>query len=281
MQTLKTSVLGLTVAGCLAGCSNALYFYETEKISLTVEARPDSSQPVQGSLGIKQRVVLIAPQKRKNDDALSAISSFSFKIIPKPNTPFNPVLIQTAFITGEAAACLSEPEAQLAAQAIAFDHVNLSAGAKYTLMRNIVNSLKEQNTEEDNKHLDLLSGLGKSVVPAAYPVPIFRLDSTNNLDITSAKGADVEYADIDSALSYWGELDGSVQKLKFVLSDPGQYKFKDIPVTNEMIKNGLQNEQETTQQEVDRISSELGKNPIYLDAVQYFIDKYIKNSIRD
>ena len=62
----------------LTGCSNALYFYETEKISLTAEARPDSSQPVQGSLGIKQRVVLIAP-KGRNNDAVSSISSFSKK----------------------------------------------------------------------------------------------------------------------------------------------------------------------------------------------------------
>lgn len=126
MQTkaMKTYAIALCLAGFLPGCTNALYFYETEKISLTAEARPDSTQPVQGSLGIKQRVVLIAPKKSDNDDALSAISSFSFNIIPKAGTILNPVLIQTAFITGEAAASLKTPEAaSAAAQAIQQDLV--------------------------------------------------------------------------------------------------------------------------------------------------------------
>ncbi|WP_297326016.1 hypothetical protein [Nitrosomonas sp.] len=101
----------------LIGCVNPpMYFYETEKISLTVEARPDSSQPVQGSLGIKQRLALVAPKKNQNDsskgvgEAVSALSSFSFKIMPEKNNLFDPVLIQTAFITGEAAAKLNNPE---------------------------------------------------------------------------------------------------------------------------------------------------------------------------
>lgn len=129
MQAMKTYSIALYLASFLPGCTNALYFYETEKLSLTVEARPDSSQPVQGSLGIKQRVVLIAPKKRdtpmKNDsdDAVSAISSFSFNIIPE-GIIFHPVLIQTAFITGEAATSLNTPEtASAAALAITLDGV--------------------------------------------------------------------------------------------------------------------------------------------------------------
>jgi hypothetical protein len=280
MQTLKNCLLRFVLVGCLAGCSNALYFYETEKISLTLEARPDSSQPVQGNLGVKQRVVLIAPKKNENEDALSAISSFSFKIIPKPDTIFNPVLIQTAFITGEAASSLKELEAQLAAQAIALDQANLSVGTNITLMRNIVNSL-DKNSKQDQKHIDLLNGLGRSVVPEKYPVPIFGLDGSGNLDIASGKNSDVTYTDINSALSYWGELDGSSQKIISALNKPGQYKFQEIPVSNEMIKNGLQKEYSETKKESDRISSDLGKSPIYLDAVQYFIDKYIKKTITD
>lgn len=97
----------------LTGCANSIYFYETEKISLTVEARPDSTQPVQGNLGLKQRVALIVPKKsnnaEKDGEALSTISSFDFRI--KDDEDFfrlNPVLIKTAFITGEAASNLYE-----------------------------------------------------------------------------------------------------------------------------------------------------------------------------
>ena len=100
----------------LTGCANSIYFYETEKISLTVEARPDSTQPVQGNLGIKQRVALIVPKKSndnadgkdgkdgKDGEALSTVSSFDFRIIDDENFfRFNPILIRTAFVTGEAA----------------------------------------------------------------------------------------------------------------------------------------------------------------------------------
>lgn len=92
----------------LTGCANSIYFYETEKISLTVEARPDSTQPVQGNLGIKQRVVMIVPKKSNEDgkdgEALSTVSSFDFRIKDDENFfRFNPILIRTAFVTGEAA----------------------------------------------------------------------------------------------------------------------------------------------------------------------------------
>lgn len=109
----------------LSGCSNALYFYETEKISLTVEARPDSSQPVQGSVGVKQRVALVTPgtqsatmNSTQDNEALSAISSFGFKIIPTSGTLFDPILIQTAFVTGEAASQLNAQETAAVANAI-------------------------------------------------------------------------------------------------------------------------------------------------------------------
>jgi hypothetical protein len=120
MFKIKAILFLALLTFCLLGCSNALYFYETEKISLTLEARPDSSQPVQGSLGVKQRVVLVSPRTETTEgDALSAISSFNFKITPKPNTPFNPVLIQMAFITGDAASGLNVRQASLAGEAVA------------------------------------------------------------------------------------------------------------------------------------------------------------------
>ncbi len=282
----------------LTGCKNALYFYETEKISLTVEARPDSTQPVQGSLGVKQRVVLITPPKDpkkasetpaapnitpskedENGDAVSAISSFSFKIMPI-DWEFNPVLIQTAFITGEAAAQLDTAQAANAAQAITVGDVQ-PPGADISIMRNVVDRL-DQSNKEDNKHLSLLGGLGKAVIPTNYPVPKFALDATTNtLTIEKPKGSPVNYFDIDSALSYQGELDGSAQKLKGVLNAPDQYKFEGIPVTNEMVNGGLRNEYEKTEQELKRIGQELTGNSIYTDALQYYIDKYIKKTAGD
>lgn len=144
MRKINAYSISLGLAILLNGCSNALYFYETEKISLTAEARPDSSEPVQGSLGVKQRVALVTPRMtKKQGDALSSISSFSFKITPEAGTPFNPVLIQTAFITGDAAANLSATDAQNAAQAITLEGVDISPASK--LAEQIVSTIDDDN----------------------------------------------------------------------------------------------------------------------------------------
>lgn len=140
----------------LTGCSNALYFYETEKISLTAEARPDSSQPVQGSLGIKQRVVLIAP-KGRNNDAVSSISSFSFNIFPKSGTPFNPVLNKTAFITGDAAARLNTPQtAGAAALAISLDGIK-TTGTDETTSETVKSILSDLKNDADRNILKTIT----------------------------------------------------------------------------------------------------------------------------
>lgn len=271
---------------------------------MTVEARPDSSQPVQGSLGIKQRVVLIAPKKsddvdisnkdtggnvekavvkkegkddtsEKDDDkndAVSAISSFNFKIIPTEIFKFSPVLIQTAFITGDAAADLDQYEAVDAARAIALG--DDAPGADISIIRNVVDWLKQRHTDEDNKQLNLLDGLGKAVMPKNYPVQIFVSDSKGTIKPkTENLALDTKSPGIGSALNYWGELYGSSQLLEFALKTPNKYKFDGVPVTNEMVKNGLKIEYDKTEQELKRIGQELRRNSIYTNALQYYINQ--------
>jgi hypothetical protein len=98
----------------LCGCSNALYFYETEKIAMSLQGRPDSSQPVQGSLGLKQRVAVVAPPKdpdttaQARSDAVSMVSTFRFRKDEGGFADLGPVTIQTAFVTGSAATALKE-----------------------------------------------------------------------------------------------------------------------------------------------------------------------------
>jgi len=109
---------------CLAvtGCTNALYFYETGKMSLTIEGRPDSSQPVQGSLAFKQRTAFVSPPIITDADGhmadtSSMISSFRLK---KENTwfGFGPITVRTALVTGAAALCLDKTKAQQTAAAV-------------------------------------------------------------------------------------------------------------------------------------------------------------------
>jgi hypothetical protein len=125
MRPIEAPVLAIAFTW-LTGCSNALYFYETEKIAMSLEGRPDSSQPVQGSLGLKQRVAVVVPPEvpdtmTAKSEALSMISSFRFHKDPGEERRFDigPVTIQTAFVTGKAAKSLEQPEAGEIARAIA------------------------------------------------------------------------------------------------------------------------------------------------------------------
>ena len=113
--------------GALTGCApHAVYFYETEKMSMTLEARPDPSQPVQGNLGLKQRVILVAPRKTdkntkstakdgtdstpksksESGDSASVLSSTRFSKTPvEGSVRVGAFLIQSVLLTGDAAEC--------------------------------------------------------------------------------------------------------------------------------------------------------------------------------
>lgn len=149
----------------LSGCANSLYFYETEKFSLTVEARPDSTQPVQGNLGIKQRVGLIVPgqsvdknsKENNNGEALSSISNFNLKISPE-GLIIHPILIQTAFVTGDAASQLDEVQASRVAQAITVE--NLSAMQLSAVDLSVEKLFSSNNKLDIKKFEDFLSCAG-------------------------------------------------------------------------------------------------------------------------
>ena len=59
----------------VAGGCTSVYFYETEKVSLTLEGRPDPTAPLSGNLGLKQRVVLIAPAARTKNPLAAPASA--------------------------------------------------------------------------------------------------------------------------------------------------------------------------------------------------------------
>ncbi len=142
---VTTTIMRRVLSGALlicCSCSNTLYFYETEQISLTVEGRPDSTQPVQGNLGIKQRAVLIVPPKA-GGEALSAISSFQFTKSPGGVFNFGPVTIRAALVTGEAATKLNPYQQQNAARAVT---EGVSLQSVQTLARKgILRAITEKN----------------------------------------------------------------------------------------------------------------------------------------
>ena len=68
----------LWCACLLGGCTNSIYFYETEKLTLlTIESRPDPSQPIQLNVGFKERAVVVAPPETTTGEAPGFVSGRS------------------------------------------------------------------------------------------------------------------------------------------------------------------------------------------------------------
>lgn len=137
----------VAIAVLCQGCA-ALVFYETAKISLTLEARPDSSQPVQGNLGFKQRTAVIAPQMNVDGehakDAPAMISAFRFgKSSGFPGT----IDIRTALVTGDVD--LTEAEAKKVAEALAVPGIPTWDEITTVILRNA----REEKTEDDLRSL--------------------------------------------------------------------------------------------------------------------------------
>jgi hypothetical protein len=126
MRTLNVPLTTLSIALSLmlTGC-NAIYFAETDKASLTIEARPDASSPIAASVGVKQRVVAVVPPRKTATmtpsespdgsggseamdrapagDAVSLLSYFNFEKGDDGRSIGEPVTIELALLTGTAA----------------------------------------------------------------------------------------------------------------------------------------------------------------------------------
>ena len=278
MRTLIHFICVLIIFSVLVSCSNALYFYETDKISLTAEVRPDSSQPVQGNFGLKQRIALITPPK-SDGEALSVITSFRFKKHPGGGAfDIGPVSIKTAFITGEAAA--NNGNAVGAATAIVGATTVKNSGVDISVMRNIVSLIEE---DKDNtqavKLLGQLNALGKVIIPDNYTVTIYgAIPRTSFFELQALHNINTKISlprDINGVLTYWGQLNGSFKTLKSVLKTPHDYLFNSQIPSGQIITSVLNEELTSTETEILKVRRELINNSIYSQTIQFYIDNYL------
>ena len=101
-------VLILLVSLVLVSCKNSIYFYETARFSMTVEAKANSYEPISGNIGYKQQVAVIVPPKRSDDnsEAVSFVSNISAKTEPITGG-FDKISFSSVMISGKAAEGIS------------------------------------------------------------------------------------------------------------------------------------------------------------------------------
>ncbi len=101
MKRIHMTLLCCAMVFFFFGCSSAIYFYETEKVSITLEGRPDAAQPVSANIGVKQRAALVAPPK--SDNSKSLVSKFDLLVKDEPDSWWDSLTIDSILLTGSAA----------------------------------------------------------------------------------------------------------------------------------------------------------------------------------
>ncbi len=234
-----------------SSCSNAVMFYETDKISLTLEEKVDSAEPVSLSFGLKERVVLIAPTgdagaglspaegtkprhlgapttvddgwRLRAGEAASVITSFDFRKYEDKGVDrlFNDTInIRSVFITGAAARNLTPKQAQNAASAISLGALTETDLAVLNLY---YGDLENLGYSALARRLDALIAFA----PRTYEVDQYGSGSVPDAPApcllrTVRGGAEVKnVTDFGALLSYYSQLRDTVVKLSACLPQKG------------------------------------------------------------
>lgn len=249
---LRKRIAAVAAAAIAAGCANAVMFSEVDRVSITAEGRPDSSQPVSVSIGLKERVVLVAPTGESNGafgaaegtkerylggvptgatqsllragEAVSVISSFEFRQTEDPALTRwfdDKIEIRSVFITGAAARNLTQKQSTAAAGAISL--------AKLTTTDFALVGIAYGNLNGDLARPDLKTRLDELVVllPKSCEVELYAekpMPPGTELVVekVAAEGAPLDASSRFVALiAYWKRLAASEAALARVLAAGG------------------------------------------------------------
>ncbi len=228
-MTITRMASALVLCAVSAGCSNMIYYYQTDKFSLGVEGRPDSTAPISGNFGFKQRIVTVVPSKddkalfegQPEEDAVSMVSYFDFKLKDADWTWLDPLTVNTALITGQAAAELSDDQAKGAFRALSTANLDVSRETWTAFGLIYDNRGSMPHTEELRELLDDLNEASAAILATAVPYPSYRRNEavapalplvTERQFAIPAPEADV--SDFDRLLVLHGDLLQSVENLE-------------------------------------------------------------------
>ncbi len=256
MKRIFFAWLAVALPGLLIGC-NSVYFYETEKMALAVEARPDPTAPIAGNLGLKQRVVLITPstdpastpQDERGDgnddplamrsrdaqgDALSVLNSFRLRLHPREQgRMFSRMTIDGALITGRPARQLSAEQSARAIAVLTGGETAPVISHDIAILRMMLDGVKtlEATLPDDSpfrlriESLFARLRLLDDLAPPRYDTLIFDRVENHTFIARPLRGEGdpiAGEAGLDRVLTYWADLDDSVTRLAKLRDDTNQ-----------------------------------------------------------
>lgn len=287
----------------LQGC-NSIYFYETDKYSLTVEGRPDVTSPVSFNFGVKQRIAAVVPEKgikncedasingannEKNDDNCKvdnngeAVALMSYFNLDKENEDGwlnDPITVETAFITGKVAASLGASEKNTAGEVLnAISGSSSLSGNDFVYIRNLISVLTKDAKQGSQGAKDILAKLNnvnQQLTTDMYPVTTYIFKGPQKkLSEKHMFDSKIEFKkNINGLLDYLGELYQSDTNIQAVLKKPDEYTVQGIPANNPIVTSGLKATLNQTEQVSKKIGGKLKNDPAYIAAVKYYIDNH-------
>jgi hypothetical protein len=299
---LLVGLMFLTASGC-----NAVFVRETERFSLSIEGKPDATEPVSGNFGYKQRVAIVIPGRKKPDkpgekttalpelkeaiandssldkaakeaatralgEAVSVISYYDMVKTPDSTKWLSdPVEVRTAFITGDAASALSAAKTQRVAKAISGASLSGSGGANLAAMKLAYDELSKGQSDRAKALRAALDGLA-SLAPKQWPVTEYDFDGTTNLTSVKKKGDAMEAKTFADLLQYANKLESSQNQLVLALKSTSQIKLDGSePLSPSQIAE-LRTTLDQTKAELKRVTDGIVASGMLRGLLEYYRD---------
>ncbi|WP_065187850.1 hypothetical protein [Shewanella woodyi] len=221
MKTITLALASLLAVTNLSGCSNAVTYHHSERNSIALETRAtDPQQPVQGTIGIKTRTIVVTPKVEKTDGKSTNVVS-DFELKRKPNESwykFGTTEISSSFMTGQAAVNAT-PNSILAVNGLASNSLGEFNVRKKSIVQNIYQTLGAMKEDEKAKSLSKqLDDLSK-LLPDVSKMKFYNLTKDANGNATGIK--DNKVASLPSTfkgvLRYINDIEDSIIALDEML----------------------------------------------------------------
>ncbi|MDO6642132.1 hypothetical protein Q4557_19480 [Shewanella sp. 5_MG-2023] len=181
MKNINLSLLSLMGLISLVGCSNAVTYHHSERNSIAIESRTtDPQQPLQGTIGVKTRTVVVTPKNNKSTgNATSVVSDFKLSRESSDDWyKFGTTTINSSFMTGQAAIDAST-DTVLAVKDLASGSLGELNARRKMLINNIYSTL---STVQDKKALSISADLDKlnNLLPDVSKMAFYYIDTDAN-----------------------------------------------------------------------------------------------------
>ncbi|MDM3872263.1 hypothetical protein QSV34_12985 [Porticoccus sp. W117] len=283
MKKITYIATSIAAALSLAGCTNAITYHHSERNSIALESKQtDPQQPIQGVIGVKTRTVVVTPALGEADkdnsnsnadvnpgESASVIHDFSLEREPGGFLKFGKTIIQSAFITGDAAT-IAPPASAAALGGWATAKVGSDESTTRKLILGEIyihlQTLDAQKDKVATEHLKRLDSLSK-LLPDISGNKYYQESPADNLsDSVTVPTFTNDFQGVINHLSF---LQGRIADIK-KMEDNRKFTFNGNEINVATLK-GILDDKKRIQGEIDEFEKIIGSSAVIDRAALYVI----------